>query len=105
MTVAAYHLPPVALAILRRFSSAAALCADKPASWAMTGRMRSASLRKIRCCCSPSSTVFVIGRRLVGMSLLHIGDIAGGRAHHDRAIALLDPAEHRWAKSLHSCMR
>ena len=35
-TVAAYHLPPVALAILRRFSSAAALCADKPASWANT---------------------------------------------------------------------
>jgi hypothetical protein len=35
ITVAAYHLPPVALAILRRFSSAAALCADKPASWAM----------------------------------------------------------------------
>jgi hypothetical protein len=29
------------------------------------------------------------------MSLLHIGDIAGGRAHHDRAIALYDPAEHR----------
>ena len=42
MTVAAYHLPPVALAILRRFSSAAALCADKPASWAITGRIRSA---------------------------------------------------------------
>jgi len=42
ITVAAYHLPPVALAILRRFSSAAALCADKPASWAITGRIRSA---------------------------------------------------------------
>ena len=40
ITVAAYHLPPVALAILRRFSSAAALCADKPAS--LTGRIRSA---------------------------------------------------------------
>jgi hypothetical protein len=39
ITVAAYHLPPVALAILRRFSSAGALCADKPASWAMTGRI------------------------------------------------------------------
>jgi dimethylglycine dehydrogenase len=35
----------------------------------------------------------MIGHRLVGMSLLHIGDIAGGRAHHDRAIALYDPAE------------
>ena len=37
----------------------------------------------------------MIGHRLVGMSLLHIGDIAGGRAHHDRAIALYDPAKHR----------
>jgi predicted ATPase len=37
----------------------------------------------------------MIGHRLVGMSLLHIGDIAGGRAHHDHAIALYDPAEHR----------
>jgi predicted ATPase len=31
----------------------------------------------------------------VGMSLLHTGDIAAGRAHLDRAIELYDPAEHR----------
>ena len=31
----------------------------------------------------------------MGLSLLHTGDIAGGRAHLDRAITLYDPAEHR----------
>ena len=31
----------------------------------------------------------------MGMSLLHTGDIAEGRAHFDQAIALYDPAEHR----------
>jgi len=33
--------------------------------------------------------------RLMGLSLLSTGDIAGGRAHYDQAIALYDPAEHR----------
>jgi class 3 adenylate cyclase/predicted ATPase len=42
-----------------------------------------------------STVPLMIGHRLVGMSLLHTGDIAEGRAHHDRAIALYDPAEHR----------
>jgi hypothetical protein len=42
-----------------------------------------------------STVPLMIGHRLVGMSSLHIGDIVGGRAHHDRAIALYDPAEHR----------
>ena len=37
----------------------------------------------------------MIGHRLMGMSLLHTGDIAEGRVHFDRAIALYDPAEHR----------
>jgi hypothetical protein len=37
----------------------------------------------------------MIGHRLVGTSLLHTGDIAEGRAHLDRAIALYDPTEHR----------
>ena len=37
----------------------------------------------------------MIGHRLMGMSLLLTGDIAQGRAHFDRAIALYDPAEHR----------
>ena len=37
----------------------------------------------------------MIGHRLMGLSLLHTGDIAEGRAHLDRAIALYDPAEHR----------
>ena len=37
----------------------------------------------------------MIGHRLMGTSLLFTGDIAQGRAHFDRAIALYDPAEHR----------
>jgi predicted ATPase len=37
----------------------------------------------------------MIGHRVMGMSLLYTGDIAEGRAHLDRAIALYDPAEHR----------
>ena len=37
----------------------------------------------------------MVGHRLLGMSLLMIGDIAEGRAHLDRAIALYDPVEHR----------
>jgi class 3 adenylate cyclase/predicted ATPase len=35
-----------------------------------------------------------VGHRVMGLSLLHTGDIAGGRAHLDRAITLYDPAEH-----------
>jgi predicted ATPase len=37
----------------------------------------------------------MIGHRLVGMSLLHTGDIAEGRAHFALASALYDPFEHR----------
>jgi class 3 adenylate cyclase/predicted ATPase len=37
----------------------------------------------------------MIGHRLMGMSSIHTGDVAGGRAHLDRAIAFYDPAEHR----------
>ncbi len=37
----------------------------------------------------------MIGHRLLGTSLLHTGDIAEGRLHLDRAIALYDPVEHR----------
>ncbi len=37
----------------------------------------------------------MIGHRLMGMALLHTGDIAKGRAHYDRALALYDAAEHR----------
>jgi predicted ATPase len=37
----------------------------------------------------------MIGRRVAGTSLLATGDIAEGRAHLDRALALYDPAEHR----------
>src|SRR5437016_14623556 len=35
------------------------------------------------------------GHRLMGLSLLHTGDVAEGRAHLDRAITFYDPAEHR----------
>jgi predicted ATPase len=37
----------------------------------------------------------MIGQRLMGLSLLHTGDIADGRAHLDRAITLYHSAEHR----------
>ena len=37
----------------------------------------------------------MIGHRVMGTTLLNTGDIAQGRAHFDRAIALYDPAEHR----------
>jgi class 3 adenylate cyclase/predicted ATPase len=37
----------------------------------------------------------MIGHRLMGTSLLCAGDIAAGRMHVDRAIALYDPLEHR----------
>jgi predicted ATPase len=37
----------------------------------------------------------MIGHRLMGTSLLCTGDIAEGRAHYNRALALYDPAEHR----------
>jgi len=37
----------------------------------------------------------MIGHRLMGMSLLHTGEIAQGRVHLDRAIALYNPVEHR----------
>jgi class 3 adenylate cyclase/predicted ATPase len=37
----------------------------------------------------------MMGHRLMGLSLLHTGDIVDGRVHLDRAITLYDPAEHR----------
>ena len=37
----------------------------------------------------------VLGHRLVGTSLLFLGDIVGGREHLDRAMELYDPAAHR----------
>ena len=37
----------------------------------------------------------MVGHRLMGMWLLHTGDIAAARAHFVRAIALYDPAAHR----------
>ena len=37
----------------------------------------------------------MIGHRNMGASLFYTGDIAQGRVHYDRAIALYDPAEHR----------
>jgi len=37
----------------------------------------------------------MVGHRLVGMSLLHTGEIAEARTHLDCAITLYDPAEHR----------
>jgi hypothetical protein len=37
----------------------------------------------------------MVGRRLMGVSLLMTGDIAEGRRHFDQALALYDPAAHR----------
>ena len=37
----------------------------------------------------------MIGHRLLGMTLLCMGDAAEGRSHLDRALALYDPAQHR----------
>jgi predicted ATPase len=37
----------------------------------------------------------MVGRRIMGHSLLLTGDIAQGRAYLDQAIALYDPAKHR----------
>jgi class 3 adenylate cyclase/tetratricopeptide (TPR) repeat protein len=37
----------------------------------------------------------MVGHRLVGMTAMHTGDIAGSRQHFDSAIALYSPAEHR----------
>jgi predicted ATPase/class 3 adenylate cyclase len=41
------------------------------------------------------TAALMIGHRLMGATLLGIGDIAQGRAHLDRAMALHDPAQHR----------
>ena len=37
----------------------------------------------------------MMAHRIMGLSLLHTGDIVDGRGHLDRAITLYDPAEHR----------
>jgi predicted ATPase len=37
----------------------------------------------------------MMAHRLMGLSLLHTGDVVNGRAHLDRAITLYDPTEHR----------
>ncbi len=42
-----------------------------------------------------ATTPVMIGHRLMGTSLLHFGQLAEGREHLDRAIALYDPDEHR----------
>jgi class 3 adenylate cyclase/predicted ATPase len=42
----------------------------------------------------------ITGHRLMGFSLLHMGEFVEGRAHLDRAIALYDPAEHRHLAAL-----
>ena len=39
--------------------------------------------------------LFMIGHRLLGISLLYTGKIAEARVHYDQALALYDPTEHR----------
>ena len=48
-----------------------------------------------------STAPLMIGHRLMGMSLLNTGEIAEGRAHFDRAIALYNPRSIvRWRRDL-----
>jgi tetratricopeptide (TPR) repeat protein len=42
-----------------------------------------------------TTAALLIAHRIMGISLVCKGDLAEGRAHLDRAIALYDPAEHR----------
>ena len=42
-----------------------------------------------------ATVTLIVGHRLVGTSLACTGDIAQGRAHLDRAVALYNPTEHR----------
>jgi class 3 adenylate cyclase/predicted ATPase len=37
----------------------------------------------------------IVGHQIVGISVQSAGDITGGRAHYDQAIALYDPVQHR----------
>ena len=37
----------------------------------------------------------MLAHRMMGMTMMSTGDLADGRAHLDRALALYDPAEHR----------
>jgi class 3 adenylate cyclase/predicted ATPase len=37
----------------------------------------------------------MLGHQMIGISLQTSGDITGGRAHYDQAVALYDPMEHR----------
>jgi predicted ATPase len=41
------------------------------------------------------TAMIMIGRRLMGMSLMCTGDVAESRAHYNQALMLYDPAEHR----------
>jgi hypothetical protein len=41
-----------------------------------------------------ASAPLMIAHRLMGMSLLHTGEISKARAHFDRAIVLYNPSEH-----------
>src|SRR5262249_42728549 len=42
-----------------------------------------------------STGPLMIGTSVMGTSLLRLGKFAEARAHHDKALALYDPAEHR----------
>jgi predicted ATPase len=42
-----------------------------------------------------ASVLLMFGHQIMGVTLLHTGNIAEGRAHLDRSISLYDPAEHR----------
>jgi class 3 adenylate cyclase/predicted ATPase len=43
----------------------------------------------------PATGPLMIGHRQMGAALTYTGDIVGGQAHFDQALALYDPAEHR----------
>ena len=68
----------------RTISRSTANCCTslRPSSW----RSRRSKLRR------PRSAWRIVA---MGICLLHAGDVAGGREHFERAIALYDPASHR----------
>jgi class 3 adenylate cyclase/predicted ATPase len=60
------------------------------------GVMRELAIQFSALAAKQSATApLMIGRRIMGLSLLHTGDFTEGRTHLDHAIALYNPAEHR----------
>ena len=81
--------PSLLLAVLHGFWVASHVAFDGPTVRELSLAFMSL-VRKQR-----SSFAHAIAHRIMGTSLLFLGDFAGGRTHLDRAYALYDPAAHR----------